>query len=224
MVNKCSVYGCLTNHDGHEQGTVFGLKSVEDPGQRDQWLRFCNRSDLKPDGSVFICAKHFDEKFMRRNDKQPRLIKKLLPVPTIQPAGVYDEKPSCKPTPTTSRKAPTQRIFQQDEMGKCEKTFKVCRFEDLDESLLDFHDNDYRYAGHGDHVVLFKFVLNDLSIPQITECIRIDSNLHVKLFYKNSPIPLPSWFRKGTDCKFKSKDVLSNFSAHILPTTTNQNS
>ena len=77
MVNKCSVYGCLTNHDGHEQGAVFGLKSVEDPGQRDQWLRFCNRSDLKPDGSVFICAKHFDEKFMRRNDKQHISVRKV---------------------------------------------------------------------------------------------------------------------------------------------------
>ena len=77
------------------------------------------------------------------------------------------EKPSCKAATTASRKAPTQRIFEEDKMGQYEKACKVYRFGDLDEFLLDFPDNDYKYAGHGDHVVLFKFVLNDLSIPQI---------------------------------------------------------
>ena len=84
MVNKCSVFGCFTNHEGHEVGTVFGLKSVKDLERKRQWFRFCNRNDLKPDGSVFVCAKHFEEKFMRRNSRQPRLIKKLFPIPTIQ--------------------------------------------------------------------------------------------------------------------------------------------
>ena len=77
---------------------------------------------------------------MRRNDKQPRL-KKL---PTILPAGVYDEKPSRKAATTTSRKAPTQRIFEEDEMGQYEKASKVYRFGDLNEFLLDFPDNDYK--------------------------------------------------------------------------------
>ena len=163
--------------------------------------------------------KAFDEKVMRRNEKQPRLIKSALPVPTIQPVGVYDETPSCRPLPSTSRKPPTQRIFQEDEMDQYRKAFHVTSFEDVDESLLNFLDSGYRFAKHGDHAVLYKFVLNELSIPQITECIRIDSSLHVKLFYKNSPVPLPPWFRKGTNCTFKSKDMLTNFSSYIRETS-----
>ena len=102
MVNKCSVFGCSTNYEGHEAGTVFGLKSVKDIVRKQQWFRFCNRSDLNPNSSIFIFEKHFEEKFMKRNDKQPRLINKLNPVPTIHPAGIYEDKPSCLP-PTTSQ-------------------------------------------------------------------------------------------------------------------------
>ena len=186
MVNKCSVFGCSTNHDGHDAGTVFGLKSVKDPEQRDKWIRFCNRKDLNTEGSVFICAKHFEEKYMRHNDKQPRLITKLNPVPTIHPVGVYDEKPSCMPTtPSTSRKPPTQRVYQEDEMPKFKKNFLIGTFADINESLLELLPNDYKFAQHDDHVVLYKLVHNDLSIPQVTEAIRIDSSLHVRLFYKH---------------------------------------
>ena len=37
--------------------------------------------------------------------------------------------------------------------------------------------------------MLAKGMTDYLSIPQLSECIRVD-NLHVKLFYKGSPIPL----------------------------------
>ena len=41
--------------------------------------------------------------------------------------------------------------------------------------------------------------------------IKIESNLHVKLFYELSSIPLPSWFRKGGNCVLKSVMELENF-------------
>ena len=215
MVNKCSVFGCSTNYEGKEVGTVFGLKSIKDPEQRDKWIRFCNRKDMNAEGSIFICSKHFEEKFIRRNDKQPRLITKLLPVPTIHPVGIYSEKPSCMPTSSTSRKPPTQRVFQEDEMAKYKKTFQISSFAEINESFLEFLSEDFKFSHHEDHVVFYKWSRNDLSIPQVTESIRVDSNLHVKLFHKNSPVPLPLWFRKGTDCTLKSKDMLSNLSLHI---------
>ena len=58
-------------------------------------------------------------------------------------------------------------------------------------------------------------VKNELSVPEVTDCIRIDSDLHVKLFYKGSPIPLPEWFRKGSKCLLATKDILQNFPAYI---------
>ena len=59
------------------------------------------------------------------------------------------------------------------------------------------------------HVVYFK-----LETPQATECIRVD-NLHVKLFYKRSPIPHPQWFRHGQNCKLTTKGMLENFPSYI---------
>jgi hypothetical protein len=216
MVNKCSVFGCFTNHGGgHDEGTVFGLKRVKDLERKRQWFRFCNRNDIEMNGSVFICSKHFEEKFIKRNSKQPRLIKKLSPIPTIHPVGVYDEMPSCLPTVKKTRKPPRERIYQPDEMPQFQSAFQVSSFGDVDESLLDFLETDFQCSKNPDNVVYYKTVIDELSIPHIAECIRIDSDLHVKLFHKGSPIPLPKWFREGQDCKFKSKDMLPNFCTHI---------
>ena len=60
------------------------------------------------------------------------------------------------------------------------------------------------------HVVHYKTVFDELSIPQITEC--KNSDLDVKLFYKGSPIPLQDWSTETSDCKFK---MLPNFSTYI---------
>ena len=35
------------------------------------------------------------------------------------------------------------------------------------------------------------------NIPEVAVSIVIDTNLHVKLFYKGSPIPFSEWFRQG---------------------------
>ena len=215
MVNKCSVFGCKTNYDGHDAGTVFGLKAVKDPERKAKWFAFCNRKDLRPDGSIFVCEKHFEEKFMRRNDKQPRLNKNLNPVPTIQPPGVYEDKPSCLPSIPKARKPPKQRVFQPDQQPQYESTFVIESFEDINESLLELLDSAFQCSTYEDHVVYYKTVMDDLSIPQITQCIRIDSKLHVRLFFKGSPVPLPDWFRKSSSCKFTNKSQLPEFCSHI---------
>ena len=73
----------------------------------------------------------------------------------------------------------------------------------------------YACQRYDDHAVYFKLKTNDLSIPQVTECIRVDNNLHVKLFYKGSPIPHPQWFRHDRNCKLTSKGMLENFPSYI---------
>ena len=78
---------------------------------------------------------------MRRNDKQPRLNKNLNPVPTIQPPGVYEDKPSCLPSIPKARKPPKQRVFQPDQQPQYESTFVVESFEDINESLLELRLN-----------------------------------------------------------------------------------
>ena len=44
--------------------------------------------------------------------------------------------------------------------------------------------------------------------------------MHVKLFKRNSPIPLPEWFRHGNDCKLRKKSALENFPAYITNYTS----
>ena len=39
----------------------------------------------------------------------------------------------------------------------------------------------------------------------------MDKFFHVKLFLNLSLVPLPEWFRKGTDCPLKRKSMLENF-------------
>ena len=43
----------------------------------------------------------------------------------------------------------------------------------------------------------------------------MDKFFLVKLFLNSSPVPLPEWFRKGSDCCLKQKSVLENFENYI---------
>ena len=79
MVNRCSVYGCRTNHDDGNVGVVFGLKSVKELERKQRWFRFCNRPDLRMDGCIFVCEKHFEKQYIKRNKGRLRLRKKMFP-------------------------------------------------------------------------------------------------------------------------------------------------
>lgn len=82
MVNKCGVIGCSTNYLGHSIGAVFRLPKNE--YLRSRWIKFLNRNDIYRLKTVYICVKHFDEKYLKRNENRVRLINYLLPVPTIK--------------------------------------------------------------------------------------------------------------------------------------------
>ena len=46
-----------------------------------------------------------------------------------------------------------------------------------------------------------------MSIREVTECIRIDLELHVQ--------PLPQCFRHGKNCRLSRKSMLKNFPAYL---------
>ena len=70
----------------------------------------------------------------------------------------------------------------------------------------------YLSAKYEDHVVFHKIVLNELHVPGLIACIRVDDKLHVKLFLRGSPVPLQQWFKYGHNCKLTSKSMLENIS------------
>ena len=56
-------------------------------------------------------------------------------------------------------------------------------------------------------------------VPEVTKRICIGNELHIKLFFKGSPVPLPQWFRHGRHCCLTHKGMLENFPAYLLPQT-----
>ena len=53
-----------------------------------------------------------------------------------------------------------------------------------------------------------------LNVPEVTDCVQVDQNLHVKLFCKGAPLPLPQWFRhcpeRNIDGKWIKEQILDS--------------
>ena len=81
MVKKYSVPWCFTNHAGHEKDHFFQFP--EDEQQMKTLLRFLNRSDAQEFKQVLVCAKHFSDNVINKNEKRFWFIKKLKHVPLI---------------------------------------------------------------------------------------------------------------------------------------------
>ena len=66
--------------------------------------------------------------------------------------------------------------------------------------MMKVSPSGYLFNSYGDRV-----------IPEITEIIKIDKELHVKLFYKGALVPLPTQFYNGWSCKMEHKSTLESF-------------
>ena len=47
---------------------------------------------------------------------------------------------------------------------------------------------------------------NSHIIPEVKGCTQVDSDMHVKLFYKGCSVPLPLWFCQGQVCCLSRKN------------------
>ena len=94
--------------------------------------------------------------------------------------------------------------------------------DDLIKKLSDINENlappGYSFQQRDDHVKFFRLVDNEMLVPEVSEGIRIDKELHVKLFFKGSR------FRHGRDCRLTHKSILENFPAFLLSQTEKSNS
>ena len=54
-----------------------------------------------------------------------------------------------------------------------------------------------------------------MSMLEVTECIRVDRELHLKLFYKSAPLSLSKWFHYGWNCCLTNKSMLENFPVYL---------
>ncbi|XP_065684292.1 uncharacterized protein LOC136096677 [Hydra vulgaris] len=209
MVNKCCVVACTSNYNGGKVVPVFVFPKDDD--LRKLWVRFVNRNFWTVTKSSVICLKHFYENLIHKgaSAKRFRLLYNLKPVPTIYPASIAT---ASLPVMSVPRKSPTKRIFQEDEYQKFLSNDVI---EDLNSLTVADSPTGYSFSKFDDCVVFHKIIQNKLHIPQVAECIRIDKNLHVKLFYKNLPVSLPPWFRVTHQCVLKRRSMLENFNSHF---------
>ena len=128
--------------------------------------------------------------------------------------------------PRVTRTFVNSNHFHRSLGGSSYREYTVFQEEQLDEFLdydiiKSFTDFDtltpsgYTFTKCGDHIVYYQMGINELSVPEVTGCIRVDRDLHVKLFFKGSPLPLPQWFRYGRDCRLTRKSMLENFPTYI---------
>ena len=220
MFYKYCIVGCCSNYTAEEVNADFYFTKDEDI--RERWIKFINRKDWLSTLSSYICKNHFEPKYFRKGQKNRRyrLIKKLKPVPTIFNRSYVTHMSSSSSNLISSvsipRKSPRKRIFE-------EERYQTFLAGDLIKKLSEINENlarpGYSFQQTDDHVKFFKLVDNEMLLPEVTECIRIDKELHVKLSFKGSLVPLPQWFRHGRDCCLTHKNMLENFPAYLMSQT-----
>lgn len=68
MGRKCFVPGCHSNYCKEPNYTsVFSFPS--EPERRKLWIRNINRKDLDPNSKSVVCVKHFEDRFVIREDR-----------------------------------------------------------------------------------------------------------------------------------------------------------
>ena len=153
------------------------------------WVRFCNRKDeLKITNNSGICEKHFGDGLMKDGCRKT-LRWELNPAPTKYSADI-DVAPSVLPTPLSQRKPPTDRS-SPDELKTFRQEDEIKSFVDISDALcpvgyqLEVHHADKK-------AIFYKMEKNSIGIPNVTETIVLDEQLHVKLYKNSLPIPLPT--------------------------------
>ena len=195
MPDKCVVPGCTTFYDSNSEkvsGFYFPLygknsKLVE------YWVKFVNRGDgWKPTKYSRVCSKHFEGKFMKQHGKKTTLIWKLDPVPSI-PAKCIEENASSTLYQGSNRprKDPCERVFQPDELTKFKQIDEIKNFSDLNEKMCP---QNWTFEKHNGYCVFYNLEIVNNLFPKVFECINVDEDLHVKLFFNGNPVPLPLWF------------------------------
>ena len=172
-----------------------------------------NRRDWAPTRRSGVCSKHFEEKFLKVG-KRATLRWELQPVPSIY-SGNESIPPSVMPTPKTQRKPPSRVTALTDQLDDFNDHDKISDFSSIGESLCP---SGYKLQIDKSRAVFYKSEnCQTLDILTVTEAIVIHDDLHVKLFFSGSPLPLPPWFVQEKDCRLTKKSYLENFPPCIRP-------
>ena len=180
-----------------------------------KWVRFVNRRDLTVTNNSGMCAIYFEDDLNqdRRTKNTEMGFRSRTHKVHSAHTSIFDSHSRIQ-----KKKKPKDRSTKEDEMKAYTESDQIKTLDDFVSSMfppgliLERHENAaifYRLERCPPH-----------NVPEVTATIMIDEALHVKLFKKSSPIPLPVWFRKGGDCKCKRVSILQNFPNFTVLTST----
>ena len=90
------------------------------------------------------------------------------------------------------RKSPRKRIFQEEQYETFLADDSIKKLSDINENLAP---PGYSFQQRDDHVKFFKLVDNEMLLPEVTECIRTDKELDVKLLTSTFTSVVSTWSR-----------------------------
>ena len=106
MVSRCSASDCYTNYPRHDSGPDFSLP-------KDEHLRNSLIPERKKnvESSKKLCEKHFESKYLKKNDNRVRSVMASIPVPTILSDSQSNIPFSLLQTQMKPREEPFQRVY-----------------------------------------------------------------------------------------------------------------
>ena len=163
----------------------------------------------------YVCEYYFEEKYLNRNEKRTRLITNLKPVPILLTDSQKNLRKTQLPTIVKLRNSPIQRNVQEDELQTFRDQDRIKDLSDINDSLLVLLGKKFQLKRYDTHAVFYALETNDLSLPKLTYCTSIDSDLHVKLFYAGAPIALPKWISQTKNARLTSRSMIENLPLYI---------
>lgn len=198
MGRSCCVPLCKSNY-GNSSG-ISAFTFPKDKVLREKWIRCIHRDNFSVNNKTVVCIKHFDPKFIVREDIFPVENGEPIHIPRKNPKltpdaypTIFDNQPSYNNISLPQeRKDPEERkqqLLQRDEEAFkrwCEED-KINNFQVFTTEMKKKNVRPFSVIVNDDSVLFLK--LQDQDIPSILVSFRVMSDLEVQAYYKNIPLP-----------------------------------
>ena len=190
MGYKCAVVGCRTGYQGGEKHSIFFFPKYL--YLKDKWgKKFVIKKDWHPTNYSVICAKHFDNKYIKEG-KKCNLQWELQPIPTINSDSSLCVVPCipCKP--------PTERNICNGEWNEFKANDVI---HNLNSISPDICLKDFTFLKQETFVLMYRLIIDEITkIPVIHESIMVI----IIIVFKSIIIPC----KHGLDCSCSGRSPL----------------
>lgn len=205
MPSRCCVPGCRSNYDSLKNtcGSVSVFTFPTDPERRQRWLRAIHRDNYIVNKNSVVCANHFEERFILKEDRAVRADGSVLIVPRSKPklsSDAFPTKFENQPKYLSSelppkRRDPKERAAQIEAHELMNERRKSDRLETNDsidnfELFRESHKTKKycsKYSAtviNGNDFIIFLQHNLTLPVPEILYSIKIKNNFECEVCYK----------------------------------------